>query len=270
MPNISDMITNIGRKAKVIGIPEPNKPEAELYPLTSQLPTKRLDSNPGPLGSVWLVNEGSWVRIVLRLPRFGCVFRRRHCMSSRDVFLFSKTNVSLQEYHAIWYGVTRTFRLRCLPYMWAYGTYYQRRVSRPWKRDIKKLANVAILLGAWWMADYGTLHVCPVPYSQQCIKFWWWPSDPIKLNLTIIELDIRLAACVAVCVSHVLDRQLLNGWCHRHQNRLCSRLHSNESVIFFSNFWDSYFSGYGEFVEFSLRFTAAVSAVAVGQHIILK
>ena len=39
---------------------------------------------------------------------------------------------------------------------------------------------------------------------------------------------------------------------------------------FFSNFWDSYFSSYGEFVEFSLRFTAAVSAVAVGQHIILK
>ena len=29
-----------------------------------------------------------------------------------------------------------------------------------------------------------------------------------------------------------------------------------------SNFWDSYFSSYGEFGEFSLRFTAAVSAVA--------
>ena len=35
---------------------------------------------------------------------------------------------------------------------------------------------VAILLGAWWMADYETLHVC-----QQCVKFWWWPSDPIKI-----------------------------------------------------------------------------------------
>ena len=35
---------------------------------------------------------------------------------------------------------------------------------------------------------------------------------------------------------------------------------------FFSNFWDSYVSSYGEFVEFSLRFTAAVSAVAVGQR----
>ena len=32
--------------------------------------------------------------------------------------------------------------------------------------------------------------------------------------------------------------------------------------MIFSNFWDSYFSSYGEFGEFSLRFTAAVSAVA--------
>ena len=59
---------------------------------------------------------------------------------------------------------------------------------------------------------------------------------------------------------YVLDRQILNGWSHHHQNRrLCSRLYSNESVIF----WDSYFSSYGEFGEFSLIFTAAVSAVAV-------
>ena len=63
---------------------------------------------------------------------------------------------------------------------------------------------------------------------------------------------------------YVLDRQLLNGSSHRHQNRrLCSRPHSNESVIF----WDSYFSSYGEFVEFSLTFTAAVSAVAVFQRV---
>ena len=46
---------------------------------------------------------------------------------------------------------------------------------------------------------------------------------------------------------YVLDRQLLNGSSHRHKNRrLCSRPHSYESVIF-SNFWDSYFSSYGEF-----------------------
>ena len=60
-------------------------------------------------------------------------------------------------------------------------------------------------------------------------------------------------------VSHVLDRKLLERLMHRHQNRwLCSRPHSHESVIFFSNFWDSYFSSYGEFGEFSLRFTAAL------------
>ena len=41
---------------------------------------------------------------------------------------------------------------------------------------------VAILLGAWWMADYETLHVCRVPWCQKCVKFWWWPSDPIKFK----------------------------------------------------------------------------------------
>ena len=66
--------------------------------------------------------------------------------------------------------------------------------------------------------------------------------------------------CMYVCmyVSHVLDRKLLE--------RLMSPK-SQESVIF-SNFWDSYFSSYGEFGEFSLRFTAAMSgrsAVAVCQ-----
>ena len=38
---------------------------------------------------------------------------------------------------------------------------------------------------------------------------------------------------------------------------------------FFLNFWNSYFSSYGEFGEFSLRFTAAMSgrsAVAVRQR----
>ena len=36
--------------------------------------------------------------------------------------------------------------------------------------------------------------------------------------------------------------------------------------LFVSNFWDSYFSSYGEFVEFSLGFNAAVSALVVGQR----
>ena len=43
--------------------------------------------------------------------------------------------------------------------------------------------HVAILLGAWWMADYETLHVCRVPWCQQCVKFWWWPSDVLQYYL---------------------------------------------------------------------------------------
>ena len=58
-------------------------------------------------------------------------------------------------------------------------------------------------------------------------------------------------------VVYVLDRQLLNGWSHRHQNRrLCSRPHSNESVIF-SNFGIHIFQLW-RVGEFSLRFTSAV------------
>ena len=56
----------------------------------------------------------------------------------------------------------------------------------------------------------------------------------------------------------MVDRKLLERLMSPNR-RLCSRPHSHESVIF----WDSYFSSYGEFGEFSLRFTAAVSAVAV-------
>ena len=68
---------------------------------------------------------------------------------------------------------------------------------------------------------------------------------------------------VCVYVSHVLDMKLLERLMSRHQNRrLCSRLHSHESVIF-SNFWYSYFSSYGEFGEFSLRFTAPLSGRSV-------
>ena len=48
--------------------------------------------------------------------------------------------------------------------------------------------HVAILLGTWWMADYETLHVCRVPWYQQCVKFWWWPSDPIKLKKTFYSI----------------------------------------------------------------------------------
>ena len=48
------------------------------------------------------------------------------------------------------------------------------------------------------------------------------------------------------CVSRVLDRQILNGRCHRHENcRVCSRTHSHDSVIF-PYFLNSYFLSYGE------------------------
>ena len=48
-------------------------------------------------------------------------------------------------------------------------------------------------------------------------------------------------------VSRVLDRQILNGRCHGHENcRLCSRPHSHLWVIF-SYFLDYYFLSYGEF-----------------------
>ena len=62
-------------------------------------------------------------------------------------------------------------------------------------------------------------------------------------------------------VSHVLDRKLLDRLMSpspKSQVIICSRPHSHELVIFFSKFWDSYFSSYGEFGEFSLRFTAAL------------
>ena len=51
------------------------------------------------------------------------------------------------------------------------------------------------------------------------------------------------------------------------------RPHSHESVIF-TNFLDSYFSSYGEFGEFSLRFTAPLSGRSVSnkaaRHITAK
>ena len=48
--------------------------------------------------------------------------------------------------------------------------------------------HVAILLGACWMADYETLHVCRVSWCQQCVKLWWWPSAPIKFLKRFIVL----------------------------------------------------------------------------------
>ena len=64
---------------------------------------------------------------------------------------------------------------------------------------------------------------------------------------------------VCVYVSHVLDRKLLEWLMSPSpKSQVMFAPHSHESVIF-SNFWDSYFSSYGEFGEFSLRFTAPLS-----------
>ena len=70
-----------------------------------------------------------------------------------------------------------------------------------------------------------------MPLKYACI-FVLKKSRLLKVN--IIELAIYV-------LSRALDRQLLNGRCHHHQNRrLCSRPHSHESLIF-SYFCDSYF-----------------------------
>ena len=38
------------------------------------------------------------------------------------------------------------------------------------------------------MADYETLHVCPVPYCQQCVNFG---GDPVtQLNLIVCLIDM--------------------------------------------------------------------------------
>ena len=80
---------------------------------------------------------------------------------------------------------------------------------------------------------------------------------------------IQPAICVAVYVSHVLDRQLLNGWCHGHGNcRVCSRTRSHDSVIC------SYFRIHIFLVTASLVKVIAIAAAdnlgQRGQSIILR
>ena len=72
-----------------------------------------------------------------------------------------------------------------------------------------------------------------------------------------------------MCVSHVLDRQLLNENC-----RVCSGTRSHDSVIF-SYYWISYFSSYGEFKmrenKLRVKITATAEASRLsGQSIILR
>ena len=50
--------------------------------------------------------------------------------------------------------------------------------------------HVAILLGAWWMADYETLHVCRVPYhdANNVSKFGGGPVTQLNLKKCFIIL----------------------------------------------------------------------------------
>ena len=80
---------------------------------------------------------------------------------------------------------------------------------------------------------------------------------------------------MCVCVSHVLDSQLLNGWTYGRKNgRIYSRTRSHDSVIF-SYFLDYYFLSYSEFKmrENKLRVkipATAESSRSSGQSIILR
>ena len=92
----------------------------------------------------------------------------------------------------------------------------------------------------------------------------------VLINLNIIQPAIY----VAVYLSRVADSQLLNGWCHGHENcRVCSRTRSHDSVIFS----DSYFFSYGEFGDIKIEIRVEVTAIAAadnlgqqGQSIILR
>ena len=64
-------------------------------------------------------------------------------------------------------------------------------------------------------------------------------------------------------LSHVVDRQLLNGRCHGHENcRVCSRTRSHERVIFL----DSYFLIYGEFGELIIKLSLAAPRPLLAAH----
>ena len=74
------------------------------------------------------------------------------------------------------------------------------------------------------------------------------PCQTHVLYLNNLYILIIIEEIMYIYVSRVLDRQLLNGWCHHHQNsRLCSRPHSHESVIcscgsaHYTNIWDAGF-----------------------------
>ena len=87
----------------------------------------------------------------------------------------------------------------------------------------------AILLSAWWMADYETLHVCRVPWCQQCVKFWWWPSDPItflKTFYSIIHAVLRTWRFITVTRSQFLRRLLRSSMEDRRRKSLINVLYN--------------------------------------------
>ena len=78
-----------------------------------------------------------------------------------------------------------------------------------------------------------------------------------------------------MCVSHVLDSQLLNGWTCGHENcRVCSRTRSHDSVIFFRIFRIN-ICLVTEFGDIKIKVRVEVTAIAAadnhrGQSIILR
>ena len=96
----------------------------------------------------------------------------------------------------------------------------------------------------------------------------------LGLTFAFCQSNYNRASDVCMYVSHVLDRKLLERLMSPSPKIGYVRVCILMNRLFFSNFWYSYFSSYGEFGEFSLRLTAALSGRCVskkaGHYIILK
>ena len=79
--------------------------------------------------------------------------------------------------------------------------FFQRYFERPpfevifVHRVVRIMLGRTWLLGAWWIADYETLHVCRVPYCQQCQFFG---GDPV----TQLNLKKNVKQCFNLIMSH--------------------------------------------------------------------
>ena len=116
--------------------------------------------------------------------------------------------------------------------------------SIPWTQGSSRPSSLAS--GSW----SGWSRSAPYAPDRKSHIRWFGPyknkaNNSVHNKASHLTSTIKFKKSMWLCRSfvrsrlwYVLDRQLLNGWSHRHQNRrLCSRPHSNESVIF-SNFWD--------------------------------